>query len=45
MNDTPQACMASFIAALIRKDIDAALRLLTDDAPRRPGDFWRAYRA
>jgi ketosteroid isomerase-like protein len=27
----PQACMELFIAALIRKDIDAALPLLTDD--------------
>ena len=31
MAATPQACMESFIAALIRQDIDAALPLLTDD--------------
>src|ERR1700753_312920 len=28
---SPQACMQSFVDALIRKDIDAALPLLTDD--------------
>lgn len=31
MTATPQACMESFISALIRQDIDAALPLLTDD--------------
>jgi ketosteroid isomerase-like protein len=30
-NTSPQACMESFVAALIRQDIDAALPLLTDD--------------
>ncbi len=29
--DTPQACMTDFTAALIRRDMDAALALLTDD--------------
>lgn len=29
--DSPQACTAEFTAALIRRDIDAALALLTDD--------------
>lgn len=29
--DTPQACAAEFTAALIRRDIDAALTLLTDE--------------
>jgi ketosteroid isomerase-like protein len=28
---SPQACMASFVGALIRKDIGPALSLLTDD--------------
>jgi ketosteroid isomerase-like protein len=31
LDTTPQACLESFVAALIRKDIDVALRLLTDD--------------
>jgi ketosteroid isomerase-like protein len=31
LEKTPQACLESFVAALIRKDIDAALPLLTDD--------------
>ena len=32
MSETsPQSCMQSFVAALIRKDIDAVLPLLTDD--------------
>src|SRR5215475_9837458 len=30
-NTSPQACMESFVAALIRRDIDAALPLLTND--------------
>ena len=30
-NDSPQACMASFIEALIRRDMPGALDLLTDD--------------
>lgn len=29
--DTPQACMSAFTAALIRRDLDAALPLLTND--------------
>jgi ketosteroid isomerase-like protein len=29
--DSPQTCTASFTAALIRRDIDSALALLTDD--------------
>ena len=29
--DSPQACAADFTAALIRRDIDSALALLTDD--------------
>lgn len=29
--DSPRACMADFTAALIRRDIDSALALLTDD--------------
>jgi ketosteroid isomerase-like protein len=29
---SPKDCMAAFVAALIRRDIDAALPLLTDDA-------------
>src|SRR5271169_3050123 len=28
---SPKDCMAAFVAALIRRDIDAALALLTDD--------------
>ena len=28
---TPQACMAAFIAAMVARDMDAALALLTDD--------------
>lgn len=31
MFTTPQTCMESFVAALIRKDIDATLPLLTDN--------------
>lgn len=30
-NDTPQACMTSFIEAMIRRNMPAALDLLTDD--------------
>jgi len=30
-NDSPQACMDNFTAALIRRDIDTALNLLADD--------------
>ena len=29
--DTPQACTADFTAALVRRDINSALALLTDD--------------
>ncbi len=29
--DSPQSCMATFIAALVRRDMPAALDLLTDD--------------
>jgi ketosteroid isomerase-like protein len=29
--DSPQACAADFTAALIRRDIDSAIALLTDD--------------
>jgi ketosteroid isomerase-like protein len=31
-NDGPQTCMAQFTAALLRRDMQAALELLTDDA-------------
>ena len=30
-NSSPQACMEEFVAAMIRKDMDSALALLTDD--------------
>jgi ketosteroid isomerase-like protein len=30
-NDTPQSCVKAFIAAMIRRDMPAALDLLTDD--------------